>query len=87
MQHWKIILSLVTIPAFAQNPARFTPVTDQMLENPDPGDWLMWRRTLNSWGYSPLNQIDRANVSGLQWSGNATWGRVSRKPRRWSTKA
>jgi PQQ-dependent dehydrogenase (methanol/ethanol family) len=67
MQHWKIILSLVTIPAFAQNPAaRFTPVTDQMLENPDPGDWLMWRRTLNSWGYSPLNQIDRANVSGLQ---------------------
>jgi alcohol dehydrogenase (cytochrome c) len=46
MQHWKIILSLLTIPAFAQ----FTPVTDRMLENPDPGDWLMWRRTLNSWG-------------------------------------
>jgi hypothetical protein len=34
----------------------FVPVTDQMLANPDPADWLMWRRTHNSWGYSPLNQ-------------------------------
>jgi alcohol dehydrogenase (cytochrome c) len=41
-----------------------------MLENPDPADWLMWRRTLNSWGYSPLNQITRANVKTLRlvWS-------------------
>ncbi len=40
----------------------FVPVTDKMLQNPDPADWLMWRRTLDSWGYSPLDQIDRANV-------------------------
>ena len=48
----------------------YRPVTDAMLENPSPGDWLMWRRTLNSWGFSPLTQIDRANVAGLQlaWS-------------------
>ena len=39
----------------------FVPVTDKMLQNPDPGDWLMWRRTLNSWGYSPLEQIGRAS--------------------------
>ena len=47
-----------------------TPVTDAMLQNPDPSDWLMWRRTLDSWGYSPLNQIDRANVDALSlvWS-------------------
>ena len=47
-----------------------TPVTDAMLQNPDPADWLMWRRTLDSWGYSPLNQIDRANVDALSlvWS-------------------
>ena len=31
-----------------------------MLQRPDPADWLMWRRTLDSWGYSPLNQIDRS---------------------------
>jgi hypothetical protein len=40
----------------------FVAVTDRMLENPDPADWLMWRRTFNSWGYSPLDQINRANV-------------------------
>ena len=44
---------------------RFVPVTDAMLQNPDPANWLMWRRTLDSWGYSPLNQIHRANVSQL----------------------
>ena len=50
----------------AQAPTQFVPVTDKMLENPDPGDWLMWRRTLNSWGYSPLTQITKANVAKLQ---------------------
>src|SRR5216117_2776149 len=44
----------------------FVPVTDEMLQNPDPANWLMWRRTLNSWGYSPLNQINRANVGQLR---------------------
>lgn len=43
-----------------------TPVTDAMLRNPDPKDWLMWRRTLDGWGYSPLNQINKANVSKLR---------------------
>ena len=43
----------------------FVPVTDQMLRNPDPGDWLHWRRTFNSWGYSPLTQVTRTNVSQL----------------------
>ena len=49
---------------------RFVPVTDAMLQNPDDGDWLMWRRTLDAWGYSPLDQIDRDNVGDLRlvWS-------------------
>ena len=37
-----------------------------MLQNPDPADWLMWRRTLDSWGYSPLDQINRTNVGRLR---------------------
>src|SRR5262245_57967700 len=44
----------------------FEPVTDKMLRDPAPGDWLMWRRTLNGWGYSPLDQIDKRNVGKLQ---------------------
>ncbi len=57
--------SLLPAPA-QQRPNALVPVTDDMLANPDPADWLMWRRTLNSWGYSPLNQITRANVARLR---------------------
>ncbi len=48
-----------------------TPVTDAMLQKPDPANWMMWRRTLDSWGYSPLNQINRTNVAQLRM----TWTR------------
>ena len=37
-----------------------------MLQDPAPGDWLMWRRTLDSWGYSPLDEVTRANVGELR---------------------
>jgi PQQ-dependent dehydrogenase (methanol/ethanol family) len=42
------------------------PVTDEMLWKPNPGDWLMWRRTLDSHGFSPLDQINRGNVGRLK---------------------
>ena len=73
------VLSLST--AHAQPPAPpavppattitdLSPVTDAMLANPDPADWPMWRRTLDNWGYSPLDEIDRRNVEQLRlvWS-------------------
>ena len=44
----------------------FVPVSDEMLLNPDPADWLMFRRTYNGWGYSPLDQITRDNVHDLR---------------------
>lgn len=44
----------------------FTPVTDAMLRNPPPGDWLMARRNYQGWSYSPLNEITRANVKDLK---------------------
>ena len=47
-------------------PRRFVPVTDAMLQKPDAGDWLTWRRTTDGWGYSPLTQINRTNVSQLR---------------------
>lgn len=47
-------------------PRAFVPVTDEMLMKPDPAHWLMWRRTLDSWGYSPLDQITRSNVVRLR---------------------
>jgi len=47
----------------------FTPVTDAMLRNPPPGDWLMIRRNYQAWSYSPLADITAANVGRLrlQW--------------------
>ena len=58
--------------AYAQQPASadltksLTPVTDTMLRDPPAADWLMWRRTYNGWGYSPLEQINKNNVKNLQ---------------------
>ncbi|MSR10550.1 MAG: hypothetical protein EXR84_01955 [Gammaproteobacteria bacterium] len=46
------------------------PVTEAMLLNPPADDWLNWRRTRDSRGHSPLNQINRDNVQDLDlaWS-------------------
>ena len=48
----------------------FTPATDAILRDPSPNDWVAWRGTYRSQGYSPLRQIDRSNVHTLQlaWS-------------------
>ena len=43
-----------------------TPVTDALLGYPPPADWLTWRRTLDSHGYSPLDQIAQNNVTELR---------------------
>ncbi|HEX4277091.1 MAG TPA: PQQ-binding-like beta-propeller repeat protein [Bryobacteraceae bacterium] len=54
----------------------YVPVTDAMLRNPDPGDWLMIRRNYQAWSYSPLAQITTANVRNLTlaWSWEMTEG-------------
>ncbi len=55
----------------AANPLdAYTPVTDALLANPSPNDWLSWRRTQDGLGFSPLKSIDKDNVSQLRlaWS-------------------
>jgi alcohol dehydrogenase (cytochrome c) len=54
-------------PAVLQN---YQPVTAERLKNPEPGDWLMIRRTYDGWGYSPLDQITTQNVARLR----PVWG-------------
>jgi alcohol dehydrogenase (cytochrome c) len=44
----------------------YKPVTADRLKQPEEGDWLMYRRTYDGWGYSPLSQITTANVGGLK---------------------
>ena len=43
-----------------------TPVTDAMLLNPPDDDWLIWRRTHENLGHSPLDQINKDNVDDLR---------------------
>lgn len=44
----------------------YVPVTDEMLRNPDPGDWLMIRRNYQAHSYSVLDSITTANVKDLR---------------------
>ena len=63
-----LLVSLVIV-AQAPPPAvprSFTPVTQKMLENPSPDDWLMFSRTYDAQRYSPLKQINKQNVGQLK---------------------
>jgi len=50
----------------------YVPVTDAMLRNPEPSDWLMMRGNYQGWGYSKLSQVNKSNVKGLQ----LVWARL-----------
>ena len=42
----------------------YTPITDAMMRNPDPADWLMIRHDYHANNFSTLNQITANNVQG-----------------------
>jgi len=46
--------------------ASMAPVTEAMLRNPSPDDWLNWRRTDDGFGFSPLKQINAGNANHLE---------------------
>ena len=68
--------------AAQERPRPFVPVSDEMLMKPNPADWLMWRRTQDSHGFSPLAQVDRNNVGQLRlvWSRTLASGRGEATP-------
>src|SRR5262249_19986778 len=52
-----------------------SPVTDAMIASPSANDWLAWRGTSRSLGYSPLKQINKDNVGQLK----VVWRRPMRR--------
>ena len=46
------------------------PVSNEMLLNPPADAWLVWRRTHANLGHSPLDQINKGNVSDLRMAWN-----------------
>ena len=63
-------LALLTISRAVGQVTSYEPVTDARLLDPDPADWLMFSRTYDNQRFSPLDQINRDNVSQLErvWS-------------------
>ena len=44
---------------------RFKTISEAELVKPDDEDWLIWRRTYDAQGHSPLDQINRNNINDL----------------------
>src|SRR5215468_3053938 len=63
-------VAVAVVPVIVAQVKNFVPVTDQMLLNPSPDDWLMFSRTYDAQRFSPLNQVNKQNVNqlGLAWS-------------------
>jgi alcohol dehydrogenase (cytochrome c) len=63
-------LPLARLAAQGVQPTPYATVTDERLEHPEAGDWLMYRRTYDGSGFSPLKQITASNIGklSLAWS-------------------
>ncbi len=60
------LVGCMTAPwAAAQQISSYAPVTQQRLENPEAGNWLLYRRTYDGHGFSPLKQINTDNARDL----------------------
>src|SRR3569833_2858422 len=60
-----VAFTCLVAPAIAGTIDNYSPVTSSRLENPEPGNWMHYRRTYDGQGYSPLDQIDTTNVKNL----------------------
>ena len=60
------MLSVSANGAQATSDSDYPLVTQKRLDNPKDGEWLLYRRTYDSWGYSPLEEINRDNVAKLR---------------------
>jgi len=56
---------LVAAAAGAAPIENYSAVTSARLEKPEPGNWMLYRRTYDGQGYSPLDQINTSNVKDL----------------------
>ncbi len=61
-----------TLDSFTADPTAiprlrdYSTLTDENLQNPPASDWLIWRRTYQNLGHSPLAGVDTDNVQNLQ---------------------
>ena len=56
----------LTVAGNTEEFVNFTPLTEELLRNPDPADWPMHRRNFYGHSYSPLDEINTDNVKNLR---------------------
>lgn len=61
-----LIVAVLLLCGTSLAETHFSPVTDEVLRNPNPADWLMYSRTYDNHRFSPLTQITRDNVTDMQ---------------------
>ena len=78
---WTVLLILTTgTAALGQtDQPEWEPITEERLLNPEDGDWHYYRRTYDVTGFSPLDQINRTNVTDLR----LVWAYSMRDNSRW----
>jgi alcohol dehydrogenase (cytochrome c) len=59
------VIGLLPWVVTAQGIDNYSAVTEARLLKPEPQNWLMYRRTYDGRGYSPLDQIKTTNVKKL----------------------
>jgi alcohol dehydrogenase (cytochrome c) len=57
----------------------FIPITNERLHDPEPGDWINYRRTYDVTAHSPLAEINRRNVDDMR----LVWAYTMRDNSRW----
>ena len=60
-----VLLAISLVQGVHAAPTTYAAVTDERLQHPEAGDWLMYRRTYDGFGFSPLSQINAGNVAKL----------------------
>jgi alcohol dehydrogenase (cytochrome c) len=61
------VAAILALPAIAMagEIANYSKVTHQRLAEPEPQNWMLYRRTYDGHGYSPLDKINLSNVRDL----------------------
>jgi alcohol dehydrogenase (cytochrome c) len=58
-------VGFLPLPAGAGEISNYSAVTQERLSQPEPGNWMLYRRTYDGQGYSPLDKINTDNVKDL----------------------
>ncbi len=62
---WIVVVTSAPEAVAADSAVKYRAVTSERLLHPEPENWLMYRGNYQSWGYSPLAQINADNVRNL----------------------